>query len=83
MVNDWKQFIDIIVKKGTTTLNAKGMLMPSEFNEFENFWTNFISEIKRATLLCKLKLSKCPINVVQECINTLPQLSVLSAPSIM
>lgn len=72
-----------MIRQHSTTLNTKCMLIPSMSQDFEQFWTNFIFAIKRATQLCQLELFRCPTNVVQECIVALPQLSVFNSSSIM
>lgn len=82
MVYDWHKFMETIIRQGSTALNSRSMLVPYRLHDFDKFWINFTIAIKKATKLYELELYKCPINVVHECILTLPQLTILIASTI-
>lgn len=82
MIYDWEKFIDTINKQGSISLDSRRMLIPIKIEEFEDFWLKFSLAIKKATKLEIIELYRCPINVVQDVIQSLPQLVILNATSI-
>lgn len=83
MVVDWHKFIDTINERNTMSLCTRDMILPTIINEFHDFWTNFNKAIKKANKLQIIYLFMNPPVVVENILETLPQLKVLHALSIM
>ncbi|XP_029341273.1 uncharacterized protein LOC103308797 [Acyrthosiphon pisum] len=82
MVYDWEKLVDFIDQQRTDTLDTRCMLIPSKVEDFKSFWLRFANAMKKAQKLKFIELYRCPVFVVEDIINSLPQIEVLNATSI-
>lgn len=83
MIRNWDKFIeDIINKLGTMSLDTRDMIIPTEIEDNEKFWIQFLLSLKKVNNLKHIFLYNCPPHVVEYTIFTMLQLEVLEASSI-
>lgn len=73
----WQKVVNAIIKNETKCLDTRDMFIPKTLIEYECFWEQFNSSIKKAENLKSIYLYKCLPHVFEGVVKTLLQLEVL------